>query len=132
MDYNNFFFSYWDWLPVEIQEIILQIVKALEELDQWRRQKISKILPEIHQIAKLNEMWNKPTKNGLVTFKISRCRKYYCESRVHCWFYKKAVPSAHFYIIGYSVDEENKKQKHFLGYSYSNVKNRMNHVKSFL
>ena len=48
------------------------------------------------------------------------------------FFYKKAVPAAHYYIIGYSVDEENKKQKNFLGYNYSNAKNRMNHVKSFL
>jgi hypothetical protein len=77
-------------------------------------------------------MWNKPRKNGLVTFKISRCQKYQCDSRVPSAFYKKADPSAHFLIVGYSVNEENKKQKNFLGYNYSNVKGRMNHVKSFL
>ena len=83
-------------------------------------------------IIKLNEMWNTPRINGLVTFKISKCKRYHCDSRVHCWFYKKAIPAAHYYIVAYNVDEDNKKQKNFLGYNYSQAKQRMNHVKSFL
>jgi len=130
MDYN-FFFSYWDWIPVEIQEIILNIAKALVELDRLRMQKISIFLPELKQIHELNEKWNKHRKYGLVTFKISQCSEYYCDSYVPYKYYKKCN-QVHSIIIGYNIDEENKKRKNFLGYNYSNAKQRMNHVQSFL
>jgi hypothetical protein len=102
------------------------------EFEKRRRIKFEKIHKEIEQLVRLNEMWNTPIKNGLVTLKISRCKRHYCNSRIHCWFYKKAIPAAHYYIIAYNVDENNVKQKNFLGYDYSEAKRRMNHVKSFL
>jgi hypothetical protein len=96
-------------------------------------QKISIFLPELKQIHKLNEKWNKYRKYGLVTFKIMTCQVHYeCDSRVHYNFYKKAYPHAHSIIIGYHVDEENKKRKNFLGYNFLNAKQRMHHVQSFL
>ena len=76
-------------------------------------------------------MWNTPIKNGLVTIKISKCNQYYCKSRVKCPFYKKGVP-IHSCVVAYNVDENNIKQKNFLGYNYSKASERMNHVKSFL
>jgi len=102
------------------------------EFEKRRRRKFEKIHKELEQITRLKEMWNTPRINGVVTLKISKCEKYNCKSRVHCWFYKKAIPAAHYYIIAYNVDENNVKQKNFLGYDYSEAKRRMNHVKSFL
>ena len=129
---NNFFFSYWDWLPIEIQLYIIQLAIAQYEFEQWMRRKLEIIHKELIQIKRLNEMWNTPLINGLVTLKISKCSRYYCKSRVKCSFYKKAIPSAHYYVVAYNVDENNVKQKNFLGHDYSEAKGRINHVKSFL
>lgn len=102
------------------------------EFEKWMRKNLKKIHRELFQLNTLKEMWNTPKFNGHVTLKIRRCERYYCETRVKNFFYKKAIPAAHSFIIGYSVDKENKKRKNFLGYTYVEAKQRINHIKSFL
>lgn len=96
------------------------------------RIKRNRVFHEILQLKNLEAMWNQPKFNGHITWKINRCEAYNCKTRVKNWFYKKAIPAAHSFIIGYSVDEEGVKRKHFIGYDYVEAKKRMNHIKSFL
>lgn len=111
-------YSYWDWLPVEVQEHILTITRQLEELDLYRISIIAKYLPQLKRIQKLNEMWTIDDESiGLVTYKISKCGvQYFCDSRVLYDYYKKAkyAYGAHAIIISYRFDEEyNEKRKIF-------------------
>lgn len=130
---NNFlFFSYWDLLPLELKIHIIKLAIAQFNFEKWLRKNLEKIHHELFQLNILKEMWNTPKYHGIVTYKIKRCESYYCTSRVKSKLYKKAIPAAHYNIIGFAEDEAGIKHKYILGHDYKKAKERMNHIKSFL
>ena len=52
-----FYESYWDMLPPEIQEYIIQLKIAQEEIDAERKEMMNRLCQEIQYYARLKERW---------------------------------------------------------------------------
>jgi D-serine dehydratase len=90
-------------------------------------------LPELKQMHLLNKKWKINKRYGDITITIrSSPIHYHSDSHFPCEIYKKAYPHAQSIIIGYYIDEENKKRKQFLGYTVPQAEQRIRHVQSFL
>ena len=128
---NEVFFqflqSYWDWLPPEIQVYIMLFVAAqqfneLKSQVETERRDLTprhKLREEILQYAKLKNAW------GWGHIRIKITKKHFGCTCEHCVKPMK--------IIGHYQDfYELTEQRAYLGRSYENAHDRMNHVKSFL
>lgn len=109
----NEYDSYWDMLPQEMQEYIVQFKRSQENIEEHQKDLMTSLHHEIQLYEQLKARWGL----GHIRCKVIRC---------HC---KK-----HFGLIisGYYINEENVKRKIYLGHGFQQALSRVNHVKSFL
>lgn len=113
LELMNEFESYWDMLPLEIQDYIVQMKISQQTIDEDRKDLMQRLCCEIKLYAQLKAKW------GLGHVK---CKGVKCNCRRY--FDLK--------ITGYYVNEDNNKCERYLGHGYEQALSRVNHVKSFL
>ena len=93
-----FYESYWDMLPPEIQEYIMQLKIAQEEIDAERKEMINRLCHEMQYYARLKE------RRGLGHVKCAPLKRVcpYCNRQ-------------HLRVYGFYVNEANVKQMILLG-----------------
>lgn len=102
--------SYWDMLPIEVQDYIRQFKISQQNIDEDRKDLKNRLCKEIHLYSELKSAWN----IGHV-----KCKK-------EKWYSEIA-------LYGYYRDLYNGKKKlMYLGHGYEEARQRVNHVKSFL
>ena len=123
-------YSYWDWLPLEIQEriITLSIYQFVRDMNnESGRNELHEDLLTYHR---LKEVWAL----GHLKCKITKCGLKYkeaCPGYISLKFDKSGT-IRHWYILAYYVDRHNKMKCDFLGHTYAEAFRRMSHVKSYL
>ena len=103
--------SYWDMLPKEIQDYIVEFKTSQEKIDE----KFERLCKEKKDFQLLHAMW------AIGPIKVERHDKCTVCHHQHM----RAV-------YGCYVDENNIKQEIFLGFDYKQAMSRVYHVKSFL
>ena len=116
MKLSHAFESYWDMLPPEIKEIILQYKESQEAIDKERKRRMKDLCREVEEYGELKRQW------GLGHVKCSRAHGEVCHI---CDIY-------HVKVVGYYEDEEGVRKKKFLGYHLKMALKRVNEVKSSL
>ena len=105
--------SYWDMLPNEIKEYIIQFKKSQESIDEENKERMISLCHEIQLYGLLKSKW------GLGHIKCKadpyRCGRY-----------------SHLKLTGCYVNEYTDKCEMYLGHGYPQALSRVNHVKSFL
>ena len=104
--------SYWDMLPPEVQEFIVELKESQEQIEQDQKDLMNSLCHEIKLYVTLKVAWGL----GPIKWKVTKCKTH----------------NSHEYLNGHYVDELNVKQVMFLGHSYQQALARVNHVKSFL
>ena len=105
--------SYWDMLPPEVQDYIIELKRSQEKIEEDRRDLMFSLCQETKLYVILKEQWGL----GKITWKVDHCR---------CKEHKYLKLSGHY------LDEENVKKQMYLGHGYQQALSRVNHVKSFL
>ena len=137
-----FFFlqSYWDWLPLEIQEYILSFVwwqSMRDNKNPWKEN----VLTELTNYHALKDAW----KPGHIHISHHRCRRHsYCDCLKHCpnnlnmdinrYYFRcdgKSCIYSHSFIWGMytMVNRQNGEINHchlFLGHSFPEAFERLN------
>ena len=108
--------TYWDVLPVEIQEYIFEFKISQEYLDEVRAKLMFELRLEIILYSQLKWKW------GVGPI---RCQSY----PFICKVCKKRHTSR---ILAYYVDEANVRQEVFLGYDFQGALRRVNTVKQWI
>ena len=103
--------SYWDMLPPEVQDYILELKRSQEKLEMNRKDLMTALGHELKLYLALKTAWGL----GTIKWKVDKCKAHEFLN-----------------ITGHYVDEANVKQEMFLGYGYQQALARVNHVKSFL
>lgn len=100
--------SYWDWLPPEIKQYIVEFAESQRAIDQRNKQVKQKLNEEMGAYHKIQEAW------GLGRLQLKRIN-----NRLR--------------ISGYYLDDEGRQRYVFLGWDkLDNAMRRIKHVKSFL
>ena len=108
--------TYWNVLPVKMQDYIIEFKISQEYLDEVRAELMRNLLSEITLYGQLKLKWGLgPIKCISMYFPCSLCKRSH-SSR----------------IVAYYVDEANVKQEVFLGYYFQEALNRVSAVKSFI
>ena len=116
MKLTHSFESYWDMLPPEIKEIILQYKESQEAIDKERKKRMEELCREVKKYGELKINW------GIGHVK---CIKPHGEVCHICDRY-------HVKIMGCYVDEEGVRKERFLGYNLKMALDRVDIVKSSL
>ena len=115
MELSHVMESYWDMLPNEIQDYIVQLKKSQEKIDEKMKEKLEKLYQEKRDYQQLHAKW------GLGPIEVQRHHKCAVCHQRH-------LHSLH----GFYLDENHVMQKIFLGFDFKQALQRVNHVKSFL
>ena len=116
MKSTHSFESYWDMLPPEIKEIILQYKESQEAIDKERKKRMKELCREVKKYGQLKIKW------GIGHVK---CIKPHGEVCHICDRY-------HVKIMGCYVNEEGVRKERFLGYNFKMALDRVDIVKSSL
>ena len=108
--------TYWDVLPSEMQDYILEFKISQEYLDEVRAELMFNLRLEITLYGQLKLKW------GLGPIK--------CQSRYSICNGCKTLHCSR--IVGYYVDEANVRQEVFLGYDFQRALTRVNSVKQWI
>ena len=109
------FESYWDMLPKEMQDHIVEFKTSQETIDKKMKEKLEKLYQEKRDYQQLHAKW------GLGPIEVQRHHKCAVCHQRH-------LHSLH----GFYLDENHVMQKIFLGLNFKQALQRVNHVKSFL
>ena len=113
MKSTHSFESYWDMLPPEIKEMILQYKESQEAIDEERKERMREVCDEIVMYKELKDKW--------------------ALGHIRCVVKKKIFCQRYTEIMGCYFDfEENVNRTRFLGYDFKSALQRINHVKSFM
>ena len=110
------FESYWDMLPPEIKEIILQYKESQEAIDEENKKRMKDLCREVKEYGEVKRRW------GLGHIKCSGAHGQVCHI---CDRY-------HVRVVGYYEDEEGVRKEKFLGYNLEMALKRVKEVKSSL
>lgn len=114
------FQSYWDWLPPEIQEHIIQLATAQYIQHNGKNELRNNVCKEILLYGKLKEAWGR----GLIKFEKGAWThyNYSCFGEIENLIIEPATV-----ICGCFADRRNAKRTHYLG---SSLENALNYVKN--
>ena len=115
MELSHVMESYWDMLPNEIQDYIVQLKKSQETIDKKMKERLERLYQEKKDFGQLHAMW------ALGPIKVQRHDKCTVCHEQHM----RAVHGCY-------VDENHVIQEVFLGFDFKQALQRVNHVKSFL
>ena len=119
MKLSHVFESYWDMLPPEIKEIILQYKESQEAIDEEQkermRERMREVCKEIVMYARVKKKW------GIGHVKC-RVKKGPC---IGCGGY-------HVRVVGCYVNAENEEREVYLAYNLRRALRRIDAVKSSL
>ena len=113
LEISQVYESYWDMIPSEIQEYIIQFKKSQENIDEENKERMLSLCHEIQFYELLKTKWGR----GHIKCKLDSCK---CES----FKYLK--------ITGRYVNEYKDKCEMYLGHGFQQALARVNHVKSYL
>ena len=115
MKLAHVFESYWDMLPPEIKEMILEYKESQESIDEVKKERMKDLCDEINKYGELKRKWEIGHVKCIV-------KKEMC---FNCYTY-------HLKIMGCFEDEEKIPKERFLGYNFKIALGRVDRMKSFL
>ena len=115
MELSHVMESYWDMLPNEIKDHIVEFKTSQETIDKKMKEKLERLYKEKKDYQQLHVMW------ALGPIEVERHEK--CSVCHH-----QHMRAVH----GFYLDEYHVMQKIFLGFDFKQAMSRLNHVKSFL
>ena len=107
--------SYWDMLPNEIKDYIVEFKTSQETIDKKMKEKLERLYQEKKDLQQLRAMW------ALGPIKVQRHNKCAICHHQHL----RAVRGCY-------IDENKNMQEIFLGFDFKQAMSRVHHVKSFL
>ena len=107
--------SYWDMLPPEIQEYIMQLAIAQMRIDAERKERMDRLCHEIRAYARVKERWGLGHVQCIPEKTLCRSCDYH-----------------HLQVYGILVDGANVKQKVFLGHGMWDAFTSIDLLKPFL
>ena len=116
MKLTRTFESYWEWLPPEIKEIILEYKESQGAIDKENKKRTKDLCREVKEYGELKRRW------GIGHVKCSRPHGEVCHI---CDRY-------HVKIAGYYEDQEGVRRVQFLGFNFKMALDRVDIVKSSL
>ena len=115
MELSHVMESYWDMLPNEIQDYIVQLKISQEKIDEKMKEKLARLYQEKKDYQQLHAMWALGPIEVERHEKCSVCHQHHMRA-----------------VHGFYLDEYHVMQKIFLGFDFKQAMSRVNHVKSFL
>ena len=115
MKLTHSFESYWDMLPPEIKEMILQYKESQEAIDEERKERMREVCDDIVMYGRVKEKW------GI--------------GHVKCYVKKGpclGCDGYHVRVVGCYVNAENVDREIYLAYSLRKALKRVDEVKSIL
>ena len=109
------FESYWDMLPNEIQEYIVQFKMSQEKIDEKMKEKLARLYKEKKDFQQLHAMWARGPIKVQRHNKCTVCHEQHMRAVHGCY-----------------VDENHVMHEIFLGFDFKQAMSRVYHVKSFL
>ena len=113
MKLSQSFESYWDMLPPEIKEMILEYKESQEWIDEEKKERMRDLCNEIKKYEELKRKWEIGHVRCIV--KKDMCFLCYCH---------------HLRIIGCFEDEEKIPRERFLGFGFEEALRLVDGVKS--
>jgi len=104
--------SYWDWLPLELQEYVLGLRDGQALIDRRESEASRELCDEIRQYGRLRERWQIGFIQVKPELRFVRTRSM--------WTNKRGVKQLRFdtCIFGHYVDLRGRKRRVFLDFSY--------------
>ena len=112
---SHVFESYWDILPSELQEYILQFKMSQEKIDEKMKEKLARLYKEKKDFQQLHAMWARGPMKIQRHDKCTVCHEQHMRGVYGCY-----------------VDENHVMHEIFLGFDLKQAMSRVYHVKSFL
>ena len=107
--------SYWDMLPKEIKDYIVQLKINQEKIDEKMKEKLARLCKEKKDFQQLHAMWARGPIKVERHDKCTICHHQHMRAVHGCY-----------------IDENKNMQEIFLGFDFKQAMSRVNHVKSFL